>query len=410
MRFFVLLLWLYSVVAVDVNLSFEDYDGAIDIRSIYSSLEVPVGYDPDHTYWCVAAWWGGYFGIQQINGSVNYITSVWNQGSKSARVDLGLPRGLPADCEDENYCIEGAVAHDLVYSEPWQTGVRYEFMVDCEVDGENEIVSSYILKNGAWLLISQFILPGFKYSLGNYVYQFLENPCFNGYDWEIRAETARHQKRGLYYNQQIRLVGADRWHRCYQIYPGGNQPGDKPHDEFYEALPMPENNGVQLILDGGKPGTEIPHSYSPLNLNTSNMEPPVPLRYVPKGKHTMTVAETYLTYVVITESPVTTTTTHQNWITNTNTAREVTSTKTALVTTTNTVKVDTTETQMYTLTPTSVVTELSRETQVVTEIHTAVISVKPRTITDFKVDASTVTIYETEESTVYAPAVTIFKD
>ncbi|KAK9679842.1 hypothetical protein K7432_016139, partial [Basidiobolus ranarum] len=149
MYFFLLfLLHLYLAQAVDVELSFANYNWPYpDAKSLYSSVMVPKGYDPKTSYWGVFMWSYGYFGIQNMNGSANYIMSVWNDGNKTARVDLGLLRGEASDCENAKGCIEGAVAHDLVFSEPWQTGVQYNFMLDCEGDGETRKLSSYVFKN-----------------------------------------------------------------------------------------------------------------------------------------------------------------------------------------------------------------------------------------------------------------------
>ncbi|KAK9710272.1 hypothetical protein K7432_008537 [Basidiobolus ranarum] len=414
--FLLFLIYVQYARGVDVSLSFEDYSGDVDIRSIYTSFEAPVGYTPTGTYWCVAAWWGGYFGVQRAgNGSYNYITSVWNQGKYSAKINMALPGGVPADCQNESYCVEGAVAHDLIFSDPWQPGVRYDFMVNYEVEGEKKTLSSYVFKDDRWMLITQFQLPHFQHYLGNYVYQFLENPSFNSFDWTWRAETARFQKRGLYYNQHIRKVGSDKWLGVTNFWPDGNKPGNKTHDEFYEYFPLPNRNGYMLVLDGAKPGTEKPGTYnSHYRANTSNLEPPLPLNWSPKGKHTVTMTETYLGFKVATDSPITTTTTKQTWVTNTKAAEGFTLTSTELLTTVETVISRATKTEVHTVTlPTNNVTEFTTETEVNIEVDTVTESAKPeklRSVTDLTTEASTVTIYDRIQSTVYAPAITVFKN
>ncbi|ORX83461.1 hypothetical protein K493DRAFT_411669 [Basidiobolus meristosporus CBS 931.73] len=339
-----------------------------DIQSIYTSFESPEGAD---------------------DGVYNFITSVWNNGEKSPRVELGLPGGLVQQCENAENCYEGAVAHDLVFGKTWLPGVRYDFLVHCERDGENEIFSSYVLKDDHWMLITRFIGPGYRHYLGNFMYQFLENP-----DWIRGAPTP--QRRGLYYNQHIKYVGSEEWHPAEVIFPDG---GFNPNGEFWEFIPMPLDNGVLVVVDGGNSSTLTAQSRQSMRVNLTNVEPPVNVPTSVKGKHTATEVLTYMSYGAITERATTTTTTQQHWVT------DLALTTTLVSTTKQKVTSRGTKTRMHTVTmPTHNVTE--------TEVRVQTTTVTPgtsfSTVDATTVEDSTLTLYETDQLTLTGPAVTVY--
>ncbi|KAK9759501.1 hypothetical protein K7432_017457 [Basidiobolus ranarum] len=126
------------------------------------------------------------------------------------------------------------------------------------------------------------------------------------------------------------------------------------------------------------------------------------------------MTETYLGFKVATDSPITTTTTKQTWVTNTKAAGGLTLTSTELLTAVETVISRATKTEVHIVTlPTRNVTEFTTETKVDIEVDTVTESAKPErlhSVTDLTTEATTTTIYDRIQSTVYAPAITVFEN
>ncbi|KAK9680542.1 hypothetical protein K7432_015905, partial [Basidiobolus ranarum] len=114
------MLWKPILLAVAALLPVSVNSDAIDMwmslprnpklfTSFQTSLEVPEGHDPNYTYWCAAAWFNGYFGIQRTNGDDHaVIFTLWNQGNKSARILEAAPNAKIHMCEE--HCAEGSAA------------------------------------------------------------------------------------------------------------------------------------------------------------------------------------------------------------------------------------------------------------------------------------------------------------
>ncbi|ORX90729.1 hypothetical protein K493DRAFT_317751 [Basidiobolus meristosporus CBS 931.73] len=367
------------------------------ITGFYTSLEVPTGYDPPTTYWCVAAWYLGYFGVQVLpDGSHALIMAEWNDKQKSPRIDLAIPHGRIEQCEEK--CPEGAMAHVLIPGHAWQTGVKYDFKVEVDFNGTNEIFHSYFFTEDHWELIAQITAPNYGRNGMGYLYQFLENWLSN-YDQE---------RIGIYSNQHFRYEGDSGWYPAASISPNKN--ANKAHPEYYtDAVPLKEGNGMMLKLDGTQPGSKNGWFYYPtFHINTTNMSPPPNNPPPLHGKHTVTVVETYVGYKRFTDSAVTTTTTKKQWHT-VQIEPTITLKETLLDTTLQTETIHRTRTQLTTFTPT---TDTRNEFATVTEIltDTTVLgqpTTSTSTVTNERVETQNLTIFETVQPTVTAPRVLV---
>ncbi|KAK9693703.1 hypothetical protein K7432_013778 [Basidiobolus ranarum] len=372
------------------------------ITGFYTSLEVPDGYDPVTTYWCVSAWWLGYFGIQKPNpSSFTLIMAEWNDKHKSPQIDRSLNRASISQCEEN--CPEGAVAHVIVLGDNWKTGVKYDFKVEVDFNGTNEIFSSYFFKNDHWELVGEITAPKYGAQGFGYIYQFLEN-------WETNDNQER---RGIYSNQHFRFEGDDSWYPATSISPFNNANVVHPH-YYADAVPLEKKNGVLLKLDGTGPPDKNGWMYYPLlHVNASNMVPPQASVPPMHGKHTATVVESYVVYERYTMSPITTTTTEKHWKTD-SIAPTVTRFETLYDTTVQTEIVHNTITKVKTsFLPAETMSEITH-TDTVTEETTITEKLGHRTVTNTTVshlftDTQDVTVIQTVQPTITTSAVTSTK-
>ncbi|ORX88821.1 hypothetical protein K493DRAFT_306303 [Basidiobolus meristosporus CBS 931.73] len=363
------------------------------ITGFYSSLEIPTGFDPPTTYWCVAGWHLGYYGVQKgSDGSHILIMSEWNDGSKSPAIERSIPHGEISQCEEN--CPEGAMAHVLIPGHAWRTGVKYDFKLEVDFNGTNEIFHSYLFTNNHWKLIAQIVAPNYGQVGLESVFQFLEN-------WETNDNLER---RGIYTNQHFRYEGDERWYPAASISPFNNANVVHPH-YYADAVPLDEGNGIMLKLDGTGPPDKNGWMYYPqMHINASNMVPPQENPPPMHGKHTVTVVETYVGYKRFTDSPVTTTTTKKQWHTNTF-EPTVTRLETLLDTTVQTQIVRGTKTETVTFAPSA---GMETEFQTMNEVETVtdLLHQRTTTVTHSTVEAQGFTVFETVQPTITAPAVT----
>ncbi|KAK9693702.1 hypothetical protein K7432_013777 [Basidiobolus ranarum] len=369
------------------------------VVGFYTSLEVPHGYDPPSTYWCIAGWGLGYFGIQVlVDGSHALIMSEWNEGHKSPQIDLSIPHGEISQCEES--CPEGAMAHVIIPGHAWVTGVKYNFKIEMQFNGTNQNIHSYFFTNNHWELIAQITAPKYGRQGFQTIYQFLENWLSN-YDQE---------RRGIYSDQHFKFEGDEKWYPAASISPFKN--ANKVHPDYYaEAVPLQQGNGMMLKLDGTQPGSKKGWFYYPtLHTNATNMLPPINNPPPLHGKHTVTVVDTYVAYRRYTDSPVTTTTTEKHWqsVTLNPTVTQIETLRDTFV---QTETVHRTRTELTTVTPSAdIKDEVKTITETLTQEDTTTVVDQPTTVSTVtlpRMENQSLTVFETVQPTVTAPVITV---
>jgi hypothetical protein len=138
----------------------------------YSEVTVPAGQDVVGSYFMVAGFSAGYFGIQVLENERWVLFSVWDadNGDKTTLVSKG------AGVVDNSFSGEGTGGQSyLVYN--WVAGNTYKFITRIYPDGSgNTLYSAWFFapETNSWRYIATWKRPSTNtYQSG--VYSFLEN-------------------------------------------------------------------------------------------------------------------------------------------------------------------------------------------------------------------------------------------
>ncbi|KAK9670743.1 hypothetical protein K7432_017540 [Basidiobolus ranarum] len=243
------------------------------ITGFVTSIEIPVGYDGVNTYFCGAAWWLGYFGLQRVaENDHNTIFTVWNLGNHTAKIIEAHPDAHFVTCEKN--CAEGPAAQITVHGDFWKPGTKYWLKVEINREGKDIIYVTSIYKNNEWQLVGKILGPDYSELMqvpANYFYQFIED-FSNG----MSPESLRVPRRVIYGDQYYRLEGSDKWGPITHISPATSRHAQRLYDDFnYSANITKGGNGYMLALDGYLPKGDYDRTYiPPFNYLTSNITLP----------------------------------------------------------------------------------------------------------------------------------------
>ncbi|KAI8636050.1 hypothetical protein BD408DRAFT_426765 [Parasitella parasitica] len=163
-----------EVLCVSVHNWWQVPDNFGDIKQLVSSIRVPTGSDPIHTYWEANGFGGGYLGMQRnTNEESRILFAIWDndQGSLVDLVEKG------ENVVAEGFGGEGTGAHAYkVYD--WKTEQTVFFKVTANVDEarNGSTFSGYYSTDGGetWQLVATFFAEEQpKWLTGPY--GFLEN-------------------------------------------------------------------------------------------------------------------------------------------------------------------------------------------------------------------------------------------
>lgn len=184
-----------------VHLSYQMPDDK-DYQWFYSEVTVPVGDDPEGSYFMANGFAEGYFGIQ-VNSATErrVLFSVWSpfhtddpkEIPENQRIKL-LKKGK--DVYTGEFGNEGSGGQSFLRF-PWITGNTYRFLNSVTPDGKgNTIYTAYFYapEVGAWQLIASFLRPQtdtWYKRPHSFLENFLDNNGYNG-------------RKAFYTNQWIR--------------------------------------------------------------------------------------------------------------------------------------------------------------------------------------------------------------
>ncbi len=187
-----------------VHLSYE-VPAETEFQWFYSEITVPVGEDPEGSYYMANGFAEGYFGIQANSPTERRVLfSVWspfhtddpNEIPENQRIKL-LKKGK--DVYTGEFGNEGSGGQSFLRY-PWITGNTYRFLNSVTPDGEgNTIYTAYFYapEVGEWQLIASFLRPQTD-TWYKRPHSFLENFLdYKGYEG----------RKALYTNQWIRDTG-----------------------------------------------------------------------------------------------------------------------------------------------------------------------------------------------------------
>ncbi|ORZ17900.1 hypothetical protein BCR42DRAFT_478519 [Absidia repens] len=163
------------------------------IKEMISSMRVPPGSDPTHTYWCANGFTRGYLGMQHNDGTDRrFLFSIWDDG-KGSKVDA---LQINPDAEDSTFGGEGTGSHTILHH-PWNAGDVIFFRLTAEPNqaGDYTDFAGYYRfgDTGSWTLIAKYRAEKTVLYLTG-AYSFLEN--FAGTDKNVLRE-------GFYGNQTM---------------------------------------------------------------------------------------------------------------------------------------------------------------------------------------------------------------
>ncbi|ORX64653.1 hypothetical protein K493DRAFT_412836 [Basidiobolus meristosporus CBS 931.73] len=256
--------------ALDVFLS-----GSVggSITGFLTSIEIPVGYDAVNTYFCGAAWWLGYFGLQRVaENDHNTIFTLWNLGNHTAKIVDAHPDAHFVRCEKD--CAEGAASQITVHGDFWKPGVKYWLKVEINREGKDIMYIASIYKDNEWQLVGKMLGPDYGELMSvpaNYFYQFIEN-----FGDGMAPESLKVPRRVIYGDQYYRVEGSEKWGPMTNISPATSRHAERLYDDFnYSANMTKAGNAYVLSLDGYLPKGEYDRTYiPPFNYITSNITLP----------------------------------------------------------------------------------------------------------------------------------------
>ncbi|SAM03104.1 hypothetical protein [Absidia glauca] len=206
------------------------------IKEVISSIRVPKGSDPTHTYWAANGFFGGYMGMQHNAGTERRILfSIWDDG-KGGKVDL---LQLGPGGEDGGFGGEGTGRHTITHYN-WKPEQTVFFRMTAEVNqaGNYSDYAGYWNVGGPWTLIAKYRAHNvLKYLDGSY--SFLEN-------W---TKTDKNVIREGFYGNQTIINTQGQKTRAKVVYEAqSTSPGDIwgeriVNGESYLRMDGPKNQG-----------------------------------------------------------------------------------------------------------------------------------------------------------------------
>lgn len=168
----------------------------------YAEVSLPAGFDPLGTYASVAAFTGGYCGIQRLNQTPKgtpcrglVIFSAWDTDSKVPAL-LAKVVALGAGVETKPFDGEGEGAQTVLPYD-WAADTTYKIVVRAKPDGADTLLTAWFFADGAWRAIATIRRPGLTSYLSG-IYHFIEN---------FRAENGYLRRRALFQKQWVRANG-----------------------------------------------------------------------------------------------------------------------------------------------------------------------------------------------------------
>ncbi|KAI8339729.1 hypothetical protein BC941DRAFT_451149 [Chlamydoabsidia padenii] len=210
-----------------------------NIREMISSVRVPKGSDPTHTYWCAAGFFGGYLGMQHNYGTERrFLFSVWDDGAGGKVDALQIhPKG-----HNEPFGGEGTGMHVYINYD-WRAEETIFFRLTAQVNqtGNYSDYTGYYRAgdSGRWTLLG-------KYRAHNVVswltgtYSFLEN--YPGTNKDVIRE-------GFYGNQTLININGKKARADMAYQPSSFVAGDvweqrDVGDESYVRMDGPKKKGL----------------------------------------------------------------------------------------------------------------------------------------------------------------------
>ena len=138
-----------------------------DFKWFYNEIEVPVGEDPEGSYFMANGFGEGYFGMQVNSATERRILfSVWSPFKTDRPAEIPenekirlLKKGK--DVYTGEFGNEGSGGQSF-FRYPWRAGTTYRFLNAVEPDGKgNTIYTAYFFapEAGQWKLIASFLRP-----------------------------------------------------------------------------------------------------------------------------------------------------------------------------------------------------------------------------------------------------------
>ncbi|KAI8330480.1 hypothetical protein BC941DRAFT_456763 [Chlamydoabsidia padenii] len=204
-----------------------------------SSIRVPKGSDPNHTYWCAIGFNRGYLGMQHNDGTERRILfSIWDD-QKGGKVDaLQVGEGG----KNEYFGGEGTGMHTMLhYNWKSEETVFFRLLADVNKAGNYSDYTAWYRSGdkGKWTLIAKYRAHNITRWLTNN-YSFLEN--YKHADTKMIRE-------GFYGNQTIVNTDGKRVkvHMGYQpqrISKGDVWEQRAVNGEDYFRMDGPKNKGL----------------------------------------------------------------------------------------------------------------------------------------------------------------------
>lgn len=184
-----------------VHLNFE-MPRDVEIEYFYNEITVPVGQDPEGSYFMANGFGEGYFGMQ-VNGPLErrVLFSVWSPFKTDRPGDIPESDKIVMLAKGEGvhtgeFGNEGSGGQSY-FRYPWKAGNTYKFLLKGTPDGKGNAVFTawfFAPEAGKWQLIASFRRPKTDHWLTRF-HSFLEN--FNDQNGYLT-------RKGLYTNQWCR--------------------------------------------------------------------------------------------------------------------------------------------------------------------------------------------------------------
>ena len=154
----------------------------VDIEYFYNEITVPVGQDPEGSYFMANGFGEGYFGIQ-VNGPQErrVLFSVWSPFKTDRPGDIPEAEKIVLLDKGEGvhtgeFGNEGSGGQSY-FRYPWKAGTTYKFLLKGTPDGKGNAVFTawfYAPEAAKWQLIASFKRPKTEHGLTRF-HSFLEN-------------------------------------------------------------------------------------------------------------------------------------------------------------------------------------------------------------------------------------------
>jgi hypothetical protein len=248
----------------------------------YSEVSLPSGFDPLGTYAAVAAFDGGYCGIQRINQTPKgtpcrglVMFSAWDTDSKVPALRAKVV-ALGVGVETKPFGGEGEGAQTVLPYD-WSAATTYKIVVRAKRDGGDALLTAWFFADGAWRPIATIRRPGVAGSVSG-IYHFIEN---------FRSPSGYLQRRAIFRNQWVRANGA--WKPLVSARLHGDELATKGQrldisagtdgGSFHLGNGGFVTDGTRLTQDDGK-SLRLTHadnpSQTPVNVDVDLQDPTLP--------------------------------------------------------------------------------------------------------------------------------------